>query len=227
MDLSRWRGATPTWRRRARLWRSTWRFDDSVPLLPSPAFPPETIQRAPRGTGRSARRTVSEPPEPALRAQPRERQPRSAFRIASRKRPLTSEDGSKSREFANEGNRNLHIVAIIFGRRTTQGANSSGLVSGMRCSAKPEARRLGRALLRETQHRSARAEALGLAIAREDGRKRPDGCSTQPTRCSSPTPSPRRPDMALGIGAHCPDLAGWLPAATVTASIPNKAGRTT
>jgi hypothetical protein len=61
-------------------------------LLP-PALPPEVMQRAPRGTGRSARRAGSEPPEPALRAQPRERQPRSTLRTPRESGPSRARMG--------------------------------------------------------------------------------------------------------------------------------------
>jgi hypothetical protein len=73
---------------RAPIGAPPWRFSDPGPRYLPPAFPPGAVQPAPGSTGRSAGRAGSVPAESALRAQPRHARPRSAFRIASRTRPL-------------------------------------------------------------------------------------------------------------------------------------------
>jgi hypothetical protein len=60
--------------------------------LPASAFPPKHVQRAPRSTGHSARRAVSEPLEPAVTSRSRETPTLAPPSGPSPETPFMSED---------------------------------------------------------------------------------------------------------------------------------------
>jgi hypothetical protein len=70
--------------------------------FPAPPFPAEHVQRAPRSTGRSARRAVSEPPEPVVQAT-----------AAGRQSPLHLQDCLRTAPLMS-GNRRRHNIATIW-----------------------------------------------------------------------------------------------------------------
>jgi hypothetical protein len=70
-----------------------WRFLGSGSALPSAAFPPQRVQRAPRGAGRSAWRSVPVPPEHAVTSRTAGRHTSLRPQDRLRRRPSMSKAG--------------------------------------------------------------------------------------------------------------------------------------